>query len=106
VLILTAQDAGLLLPTIVSRCQPLALRPLSVETIETALIEQWGANPSDAQLLARISGGRPGWAVRALNAPDVLETRRAALDSLHQLVREGRAERITRAEGLAKNAAE
>lgn len=106
ILILTTQDAGLLLPTIVSRCQPLTLRPLPVETVEKALVEKWGASPADAQLLARISGGRLGWAVRALETPHVLETRREALDTLNALVREGRAERITRAEGLAKDASE
>jgi DNA polymerase-3 subunit delta' len=106
VLILTAQDAGLLLPTIVSRCQPLTLRPLAIETVERALVEKWNVSESDAQLLARISGGRLGWAVRALTTPKLLETRREALDALHALVREGRAERITRAEGLAKQSAE
>lgn len=105
VLILTAQDAGLLLPTIVSRCQPLALRPLSAETVERALVEKWRANESDAQLLARISGGRLGWAVRALGNPQLLATRRDALEALTALTREGRAERITRAEKLAKDAA-
>ncbi|HZQ05663.1 MAG TPA: DNA polymerase III subunit delta' C-terminal domain-containing protein [Anaerolineae bacterium] len=106
VLILTAQDAGMLLPTIVSRCQPLALRPLSVETVERALIEKWDAPRGEAELLARISGGRIGWAVRALNAPQVLEARREALDALNALVREGRAERLMRAEGLAKDSSE
>ncbi|MBI4674643.1 MAG: hypothetical protein HY741_23610 [Chloroflexi bacterium] len=105
VLILTAQDAGLLLPTIVSRGQPLTLRPLSAETVERALVEKWNAPAPDAQLLARISGGRLGWAVRALSAPQLLETRRDALDALYALAREGRAERITRAEGLAKDSA-
>lgn len=106
ILILTAQDAGLLLPTIVSRCQPLTLRPLALETVERALVEKWNAKPSEAQLLARISGGRLGWAVRALTAPHVLETRREALDALSGFVREGRAERITRAEKLSKDASE
>lgn len=106
VLILTAQDAGLLLPTIVSRCQPLTLRPLAAETVEGALVEKWNASPPVAQLLARISGGRLGWAVRALSTPQLLETRREALDALNALVREGRAERITRAEKLSKDSAE
>lgn len=106
ILILTAQDAGLLLPTIVSRCQPLTLRPLSVETVERALVEKWNASETDAQLLARISGGRLGWAVRALSTPHVLETRREALDALNALAQEGRAERIARAEKLAKNPSE
>ncbi len=106
ILILTTQDAGLLLPTIVSRCQPLTLRPLPVETVEKALAEKWGASPADAELLARISGGRLGWAVRALESPHVLESRREALESLNALVRQGRAERITSAGGLAKEAGE
>lgn len=106
VLILTAQDAGLLLPTIVSRCQSLALRPLAVETVERALEEKWNTPPQEAQLLARVSGGRLGWAVRAASTPRLLETRREALDALSALVREGRAERITRAEKLAKQSAE
>lgn len=106
VLILTAQDAGLLLPTIVSRCQPLTLRPLAPETVERALVENWNASPQSAQLLARISGGRIGWAARALSNPHMLETRREALDALYALVQEGRAERITRAEKLAKDTAE
>jgi DNA polymerase-3 subunit delta' len=106
VLILTAQDAGLLLSTIVSRCQPLALRPLSNQVVERALVEKWNAAPAVAQLLARISGGRIGWAVRALNAPKVLEQRQEALDALNALVYEGRAERMMRAEGLAKESSE
>ena len=106
ILILTAQDAGLLLPTIVSRCQPLTLRPLSVEMVERALMEKWNANESDARLLARVSGGRLGWAVRALSTPNILETRREALDALNALVQEGRAERITRAEKLSKDSSE
>lgn len=106
VLILTAQDAGLLLPTIVSRSQPLTLRPLAVETVQRALMEKWQAKEAEAQLLARLSGGRLGWAVRALNAPHVLETRREAIETLTALVREGRAERITRAEKLSKDTSE
>ena len=106
VLILTAQDAGLLLPTIVSRCQPLTLRPLAARTVENALMEKWNVAPQDAQLLAHISDGRLGWAVRALNTPQLLETRREALEALNALVHEGRAERITRAEALAKDTAE
>ena len=106
ILILTAQDAGLLLPTIVSRSQPLTLRPLAVETVARALVEKWNAQEADAQLLARISGGRLGWAVRALSTPNVLEMRREALGALNALVQEGRAERISRAEKLSKEAGE
>ncbi len=106
ILILTSQDAGLLLPTIVSRCQPLTLRPLAIDTVENALESKWDVGPEEARLLARISGGRLGWAVRALNNPEVLQARREALNALNALIHEGRAERITRAEGLAKDSTE
>jgi DNA polymerase III gamma/tau subunit len=41
-----------------------------------------------------------------LSHPQLLETRRDALDALNTLTREGRAERITRAEKFAKTPAE
>ncbi len=101
-LILTAQDASLLLPTIASRCQKLALRPLPLEQVERALVERWNISPQDARLLARLSGGRLGWAVRAGADSSILEARAAALDALNALGREGRAERLSRASELAK----
>lgn len=106
VLILTAQDAGLVLPTIVSRCQQIPLRPLSIPTVERALLERWNVPARDAALLARLSGGRLGWAVQAATSPERIQARREALDGLLALLREGRAERITRAGDLAKEGAE
>lgn len=103
VLILTAQDASLLLPTIVSRCQVLALRPLAVETVAEVLKERWKVKRDEAKLLARVSGGRIGWAVRAAADAKILKTRSEALDELNALLREGRAERITRADELTKD---
>lgn len=105
-LILTARDAGLVLPTIASRCQPLALRPLPVSVVERALIERWQTNADQAALLARVSGGRLGWAVRAATTPELLAERRAGLDQLNALLSEGRAERLTRAGALAKEPAD
>jgi DNA polymerase-3 subunit delta' len=101
-LILTARDASLLLPTIASRCQVLALRPLAPAQIETALIERWHVDSNTARLLAHLSSGRLGWAVRAAANPELLHKRRAHLDALDAVVREGRAERLSRAESLAK----
>lgn len=106
VLVLTAPDAGLLLPTIVSRAQPLALRPLSSDAIERALVDKWHAEPEQARLYAHLAGGRPGWAVRALESPRLVQDRQAALEALLALLGEGRAERLTRAESLAGDSAE
>ena len=64
VLCLTALDRTGLLPTIVSRCQVLDLRPLPWTVIRSALVERWRVEPAQAELLARLANGRLGWAVR------------------------------------------
>ena len=101
VLLLTARSTANLLPTIVSRCEVLNLRPLNPEPIEQALRAD-GLPPEQARLLAAISGGRPGLA-RALAADEELLTRRtAALDELMRLMTGGRGERFAVAERLAR----
>jgi DNA polymerase III subunit delta' len=105
-LILTAQDASLLLPTIASRCQKLALRPLPATEVKAALVEKWRVGEAEARLLARLSGGRLGWAVRASADAKVLQARGEALEALGALLNEGRAERLTRAGDLAKESDE
>jgi DNA polymerase-3 subunit delta' len=101
-LLLTAQDANLLLPTIVSRCQPLALRPLSLAEVERALIAKWAVEEKEAALLAHLSGGRLGWAVRAHADARILAARTQGLSALYAALDEGRAERLMRADDLAK----
>jgi DNA polymerase-3 subunit delta' len=103
-LILTARDASLLLPTIASRCQVLPLRPLPIPTVETALVERWGASSEIARLLAHLSGGRLGWAVRAIADASLMQARTSRLAELDAVLRDGRAERLTRAGELAKEA--
>lgn len=84
-LLLTAPEAGDLLPTIVSRCRVIPLHLLSVDQVREALIRPpWQADREQASLLAHLSGGRIGWAIRALQDPDLLDERRQTLDTLHQ----------------------
>ncbi|MGC8836965.1 MAG: DNA polymerase III subunit delta' [Anaerolineae bacterium] len=101
VLLLTTSHLASLLPTIVSRCQVLALRPLPREEVEAALRDRWHLPEADAALLARLSGGRLGWAVRASQDPQLLARRGAWLDALHQALRSGRLQRLRQAETLA-----
>ncbi|MBC7257931.1 MAG: DNA polymerase III subunit delta' [Chloroflexi bacterium] len=86
VLILLASDAALLPPTIVSRCQCLDLRPVPLRQLAQSLVEREGADPAQAELLARASGGRPGWAISALRDPSVMQARIRHLDDLQRLL--------------------
>ncbi len=106
VVVLTAGEVERLLPTIVSRCQVLALRPLSLQMTQRALEERWGVEAGRAELLARLSGGRLGWAVVASQGPAVLERRAQRLEELHTLMGQGRVERLEYARKLSQDAKE
>jgi DNA polymerase-3 subunit delta' len=93
VLILTAVHADLLPQTIVSRCQRLDLRPATLDVVEGALRER-GVAPEEAHLLARLSGGRIGWALRACNDEAILRQREQSLDQWIQLLSADRVERL------------
>lgn len=103
VLILVAADPELLLPTIVSRCQQIPLRPLTVAQVRDALIARWRVEAGHADLLAHLSGGRLGWAVRAAADPSLLAARATALDDLIELLTSDRVRRFAYAETLTKN---
>lgn len=104
-IILLTSDPAALLPTIHSRCQPFALRPLQREVVAEALVNNWSIPQEDSQLLARLSGGRLGWAIAALDNDDVLETRYEFIDLLEQLLQSQRRQRFSAAEDLAKDKA-
>lgn len=101
VLVLIAPEPEALLPTIVSRCQPIALRPISIETVRHALVEWWNIDPKRAEHLAHLSGGRLGWAVMAAQDEAVLARRSQLLDDLLRLTGQGRVERLAYAEEMA-----
>jgi len=101
ILLLTADNAEGLLPTIVSRCEVLRLRPLPIEAVQECL-QARGTDESQTRLIAHLSGGRPGHALRLLADPAVLETRLKRLDDLQQLLSANRGERFAYAEVLAK----
>lgn len=103
VLVLTATDPGALLPTIVSRCQMLALRPLAIPAVAEALQATWQATPEQAELLAQLSAGRLGWAVKALTDQELLARRERHLQELIELLGMGRAERLAYAQQLSRD---
>jgi DNA polymerase-3 subunit delta' len=101
-LLLVANTAGDLLPTVVSRCQPLKLRPVPRGQVATALRERCGLAAADADLLAAWSAGRVGWALRMVDAPEDLAARQAQLDTLVSLSSQPRGAGFRWAEERAK----
>ncbi|MFV1859429.1 MAG: ATP-binding protein [Anaerolineales bacterium] len=83
VLLLTATAQELLLPTVVSRCEVIPLRGVSRATISLAL-QNRSVEIDRAEMLADLSEGRPGRALRWEADPDHLEQRMAALDNLSE----------------------
>jgi DNA polymerase III subunit delta' len=102
VLILTADNPEGLPATIVSRCEVLRLRPIPVELIESFLNER-GAGQESARLIAHLSGGRPGFALRMLQDPSMLAFRAERLGELHSLLPATRVDKFAYAEKLAKD---
>jgi DNA polymerase III subunit delta' len=103
VLILTAESLESLPPTIVSRCETIRLNPLPVETIKAGLENRWAVPPSQAELLAHLCSGRPGYAVRLHQQPELLERRAGWLDDQANLLHSGRVARFRYVELLAKD---
>ncbi|MGQ9547189.1 MAG: DNA polymerase III subunit delta' [Roseiflexus sp.] len=102
-LILVAHTSGMLLPTVVSRCQVLRLRPLPRAQVAAALRQQRNLAADDAELLAAWSGGRIGWAFRMVESPDDLAAWQERLDELLTLVEQPLAARLRWAEEIAKS---
>ena len=103
-LILLAQDADVLLPTIVSRSQQIVLRPLAPTVVAQALREQWNVPPDQAAHLARISGGRMGWAIRAATDAAYHQRMEDALTLLLDLLRQDVPARFNTAQTLTREA--
>ena len=103
ILLLTALDPESLLPTIVSRCELIRLRPLALETTSQGLKSHFNIPDQDANLLAHISGGRPGYALRLHQDPDALHNRQSWLTDLHNLLTANHVERFAYAESIAKD---
>ncbi len=101
VLLLTASDTRLLLPTIVSRCQVFGLRLVPMKLIERELQSRYGVDQERARFLARLSEGKMGWAIAATQDDTVLEQREERLKQLLALLRMGRIDRLDYAEQLS-----
>jgi DNA polymerase-3 subunit delta' len=99
-LILTASDVSQVLPTIVSRCREVPLRPVPATEIEQALATR-GVETEHARVLARLAGGRPGWAFAAAGDPERVAAHTQQVELLEGLLARPRRQRLPAAAGFA-----
>ena len=103
VMILTAISPENLLPTIVSRCEHIRLRPVNLKLLAGELQAGWGISSEDANLFAHISGGRPGLAIRYISDSEFLDQRKEILQALKILIKANRSERFKYARKMSKD---
>jgi DNA polymerase-3 subunit delta' len=101
VLLLTAPDPGVLLPTILSRVQQMSMQLLTTKQIKSALEDRWQVEPEEASLIAALAAGRMGWAVQAVEDEDMLAERQAQLETLAKLSTAGKVQRFDVAQRLS-----
>jgi len=104
VLVLTAENADTLLETIVSRCEEIHLRPLPIPDIKEGLSRLYQLPPSRANLLAHLSGGRPGYAIQLHQRPQLFAQREQWLDDLTRLLGANRVQRFAYANKYRQDA--
>jgi DNA polymerase-3 subunit delta' len=104
VLLLTVPDAGLLLPTILSRVQQIPMQLLTTAQIKAALEQRWEVEPKEAELISALAAGRMGWAVQAAEDEEMLQERKAQLELLTKLPSLSRVQRFEIAQRLSADA--
>jgi DNA polymerase III subunit delta' len=91
-LLLTVNEQSIL-PTVISRCQRLELKPLSCDTIEKNL-DNRNIEPFKAKLLSRLSHGCLGWAINATEDETLLEARSEQVKNILEVMQSGLEERF------------
>lgn len=106
ILLLTAEDTQNLLPTIVSRCQIVPLRPVPVTELAAELMARTSADANRAILLAELSAGRPGYALRLARDESLVAKREQYANTAFSLFSANRRERLAIAGELSNDRAE
>ena len=102
VLVLVTSREEALPPTVRSRCRRVPFRLMAAADVERALVEGWSAPPEKAAFLARLSGGRLGWAVASLEDEGLSSAREVVLEDVQRLPAAGLLERFAYAARLAR----
>ncbi len=102
VFILTSRLEEAVLPTIKSRCQQVPFTRLPASEIATLLETRHGLSAEEGQKLSKLSFGRPGWAVTAVQRPEVLEARERKLREIEAMATGSLLDRFSRAARMAR----
>jgi DNA polymerase-3 subunit delta' len=100
-LILLTASRSRLLPTVLSRCQEVELRPVPLNTATDILVRDCGLPYQKADLLSRLSGGCLGWAISASRDDNLLKERQQRVDAFIDLSAAGPSRRLAYAAELA-----
>lgn len=102
ILLLTASDSDGVLPTIASRCRTIPLRAVPAGQIANLLQNRYQLPAAQANLLAHLADGRPGWAIQASQNPAILQERQQILSTLHEALHGNHISRFALADKLTK----
>ena len=101
IIVLVASDAGAMLPTILSRCRRIDLRPVPAQTISETLIERYDVGAERAREIAGASSGKVDWAIEAAHDPNLLDRVRQTVDTIDEFTRGSLTDRFEYAQQLA-----
>ena len=102
ILLVTADDPDNLLPTIVSRCELLRLRPMPLDVLEKILTERKGLEQDRARLIAHVAGGRPGYAFRLAENNELWSARDAWVNDFFAMLSSNKRMRLTYSESKSR----
>jgi DNA polymerase III subunit delta' len=102
ILLLTAESAESVLPTIASRCETLRLRPMPLNLLQEALSSR-GIDADAARFLAHLSGGRLGYALQQIETPDQLHMRQTYINEMIEVLGENYRGRIEYADRIYRD---
>jgi len=99
--LLLAAEERRLLPTIISRCQRLELKPMPSKQIQQILTDSYNVDLDKAKLLVRLCHGCLGWALSSLADNELLHQRSQKIDKLASLLTASLEQRFAYAQELA-----
>ena len=89
IIILLTTNADTFLPTILSRCVLLNIKPVKEETIKNQLMSEYDIGDYEAKVAAAFSGGNPGKAVKLATSDDFKELKQQVAGTLIALEKGG-----------------